>query len=256
MDYMYPWSEKECRDAYSDVILKIAMSAYAQIDGEALLLENEKSQLDPELQMPPEKLRELERLLARERRKANVASLRRSLYAITTRVAVVFFAVFIVLSSAVVASADLRKAIYSLLIETTERYTQITPSKDKSAFIDPDVYSWPGAFAPTYLPPGYVLDETFGVITGPISHTSIYRNGDLKILISQASAGDLLEVRIDTENADIVQTILINESFAQLVVKNGRTTIVWSVGDTVLEVSTTDTTEAAIEVASNIYVIR
>ena len=72
------------------------------------------------------------------------------------------FVVIVSVSSVVVASADIREVvtdiIYHLVFEENEKYTKISVA-ETTDFINPELYDWEGAYAPTYMPKGFEFGE-------------------------------------------------------------------------------------------------
>lgn len=128
-------------------------------------------------------------------------------------------------SSVVVASADIREVvtdiIYHLVFEENERYTKISPAKTND-FIDPELYDWEGAYAPTYMPEGFEFSSRDDLNK---CHSVEYSNGNQIIAISQFTDNTY---NIDTENASKITYTNINSSEAIIVTKDDYSAISWS----------------------------
>lgn len=159
--------------------------------------------------------------------------------------------VAISLSSVVVVSAEVREAVaeflYDIVCETTDKYTEITIG-EKSGFVDPELYDWPGAYAPTYMPEGYVFDEK---VSSEVDHDILYRNGENIIIIGQFIS---THFRVDSEGAELVEEIKIGNSKALLIINDGITSVNWSSGETMLTVSGNGDSDEIVKVAKSIEI--
>lgn len=135
------------------------------------------------------------------------------------------FVVIVSVSSVVVASADIREVvtdiIYHLVFEENEKYTKISVAEDME-FIDPELYDWEGAYAPTYMPEGFEFLERTDIQN---KHVISYSNLKNIIIIIQFANG---EYKIDTENAEFVEYTTINGSDAIVIGKDDYFSICWS----------------------------
>lgn len=162
------------------------------------------------------------------------------------------FVVIVSVSSVVVASADIREVvtdiIYHLVFEENERYTIISAAEE-TEFIDPELYDWEGAYAPTYMPEGFEFVERTDVKN---KHSISYLNLQNYITITQFANSSY---KIDTENAEKIDHITINGSNAIVVNKEKSTTICWSSGQMMIWVRGNIDQEKLIRIAENIKII-
>ncbi len=195
----------------------------------------------------------IEKLFKKKERKENTAILLKFAKKGFVFAASFFFVIVLSLSSVVVAFADVREyvkeTIYNLVYLHDEKYTQISVGQ-ASNFIDSEYYDWNGAYAPTYLTAGYVYDSKFDA---PGNHSIIYTNGDKTIVFAQFETSNF---NIDTENANIIETIIINESEALLVIKGEEVSIGWNIGDTMLYINGYESREEIIKIADGIKIIK
>lgn len=248
-----PWNTDDCQNAYDELMVKIAMSSYAEIEGRRLMEENEIYKELPEFQLSDETFRKIEKLLDKATRKLGFRTFGKTAYQLTSRVAVVFLIVFIGFSTTVMVNADFRGVIYDLLISSDERYIEIQPADNSESFVDYSVYDWDGAYAPTMIPTGYKLGP---VESMELYHLVTYIRKDGKVIeFEQFQIDPSTATRVDTEDSELSQSIMINDSIGHLVVKGEWITIYWTISDTLLSVSTDDSKETATEVARSIMLI-
>lgn len=135
------------------------------------------------------------------------------------------FVVIVSVSSVVVASADIREVvtdiIYHLVFEENERYTIISAAEE-TEFIDPELYDWEGAYAPTYMPKGFEFVER---VDFKDKHSISYLNLHNYITITQFTNSSY---KVDTENAIEIKYTKINNSDALIVIKENQNIVSWS----------------------------
>ena len=103
--------------------------------------------------------------------------------------------------------------------------------EEEYTFVDPELYDWEGAYAPTYIPNGYLHSEIIDIENEKII---IYSKEETEIIFSQ-SVNTTIE-KIDTEDAEIVKKIIIGDSEGLFVVKGDVTSIFWSSEETLLSI--------------------
>ena len=245
------WTKEQCAEAYDDLMIKIGLSSLAEIEGRELLAENERLKATPEYAVTPEDKKKIRRTVERELRRKSFKKVTGKVYRVTSHVAVVFLAVSILFSSTMIVSAEFRNAIYKMVFTTEPRYTLIElDSRTDMEFVDSEVYTWEHAFAPTVMPSGYSVEE---VLETSITHNVIYTNPNGgKITFFQNSGKGKSTMQIDTENAQLVQNVFVNDSEALLVSKNGLQQLVWRVGGSMLHLASTESTDTLLAIAKGI----
>lgn len=249
------WDKQQCIEAYEDLMIKIAMSSYAEIEGEELLEENEQLKGSPQFQLTPEIEAKIRRIAQRQKIRKSVYRLGKGFYAVTNKVAMIFLAIFILFSTTMAVSAEFRSAIYQLVFAYEKRYTlvELDHATDLE-FVDSEIYTWEHAFAPTMMPQGYIVED---VLETSLLHMVIYTNNDGGYIdFSQSSNNSTGTIRVDTEDAQLVQTVQINDSEGLLVNKNERNTLVWRVGNAMLAIESNENIETMIAIAQNIKLLK
>ena len=207
---MYNLSEKAIAEKYEDLLFTKVMALYAAEESEKILSEIENEE--------PADPKNIEKIYSKTERRENFSNLWKVSKKLITFAAMVVFVAVVSLSSVVVASAEAREAvaeaIYHLVLRKTDRYTEVSIG-NSTGFIDPELYDWEGAYAPTYMAPGYKFSKLEKL---PSQKISTYYKNDKYVSFLQSS-GSVFHV--DTEDVDVFKKININESDAIYVEKNG-----------------------------------
>lgn len=206
-------SEKEINEKYEDLLFTKVMALYAEEKSEKIL-----SEIEDEEPADPKKI---EKIYSKTERRENLSVFWKISKKLITVAAMVVFVAVISISSVVVASANARTAVaetlYKMLYETTEHYTEIN-SEDPLTY-DKNRDEMVGKYVPTYIPEGFEMTEKYDI---PGQYIAVYSKGEKSIIFMQTSPGSY---RVDSENAQVMQDIIINDSEALLIVKDGLTTV-------------------------------
>ena len=244
---MLDFRELSIQEEYEDLVFRKVMAIYVQKEGKQILSEikgESDSAVDPQ---------KIEKLYNRQERKENWHTILKFAKKAMSIAAMIVFVTVVSLSSVVVASADVRKAladaIYHLAYEDYDRYTEIKLG-ETTGFVDGEQFDWEGAYAPTYVPEGFVLDKLSKYETRIVAE---YLRDSEYIVFSQAYQSI---TQIDSENAEINEMIQIGDSDGLLVVKNGMTDILWSRGDTVFHLYGMGETNEMVKMAESIKLVK
>jgi|GEM_PF-343783 len=256
------WTRSQCMEAFDELLIKIALSSFAELEGREFLKENEQLKKEPEFQLPPDHEKMIRNAIKKHDRKKNFVLVRKATSKIITRVAVVFLTLAIGFGTTMTVSAEFRRIIYNLILTQTERYTQVEINREYTEFVDSDAYIRPGytgsTFAPTVMPTGY---EVKSVEDLDSIFTVEYSNGKNDINFTQIKISTNGGIRVDTEDAQRVETIMIGDSEALLVVKESdigvNSKVVWRIGDYLLSLlSYENNPDELIVIAQNIKLMK
>ena len=224
-------SKRDIQEEYEDLVFRKVMAIYVENESRQILAE---IKAEKESNNEPVDTKVVEKLYDKKERRENLSILWKYSKKVVSFAAMIVFVAIVSLSSAVVAFADVREAVvdalYHLIYEENERYTQVAVG-ESTGFIDPENYYWDGAYAPTYIPNGYLYSEIIDIENEKII---IYSNEENEIIFSQ-SVKTTIE-KIDTEGAEIVEKIIIGDSEGLFVVKGEITSIFWSSEETLLSI--------------------
>ncbi|MBR2639848.1 MAG: DUF4367 domain-containing protein [Oscillospiraceae bacterium] len=215
---MYNLSEKAIAEKYEDLLFTKVMALYAAEESEKILSEIENEE--------PADPKNIEKIYSKTERRENLSTIWKVSKKLITFAAMVVFVAVVSLSSVVVASAEAREAvaeaIYHLVLRKTDRYTEVSIG-NSTGFIDPEIYDWEGAYGLTFVPDAYKFKEKKSAGT---KNVIIYESNNGHFTFSQSNGNPI--ARVDTEDAENVETIIINESEALLVEKDGFVIITWN----------------------------
>lgn len=253
MNYECPLSKNRLQEEQEELLLKMALVRYFEREDANLRAAVAECPDLPEDRESAEHA--VDRAMRQQHWKVVGQKVWRASAKVVTRAAVVFLTFFVFLTTAFVASAPVRDAIYKILFSHEDRYTlvQIDPTVS-DAFIDADLYTWEHCFAPTYLPKGYKL-TTFDDIAGNMLIVR-YEKGKNFIQINQAPANVQSSIHIDSENAQTTKPITIGNSEGIYNLKDGKTQIVWQVGGCLVDVISNEDTDEVIKVAQGVQLLR
>ena len=246
-------SQNSLQEEYEDLVFKKVMDAHCEKESREILdeIENEADRQEPDMKL-------FNRLMRKSQSKQTLKTVVVVFKKTLVYVSVFFFVCVLSFSSVLAVSAEAREyvkeALYHLIFEYDERYTAVGVG-NPTGFVDPHLYTWEGAYAPTYIPEGYVYSEEYSDLDYDSGTAFTVYCKDAKIIVFTQS-NDSSIAYVDTENADRVEHIVIGESEALLVEKNGSTTITWSCGSKMLMVDGNDVTAEIIKVAEGIKIFK
>lgn len=243
-------SKKDIQEEYEDLVFRKVMAIYVENESKQILAE---IKAEKESNNEPIDTKVVEKLYDKKERRENLSILWEYSKKVVSFAAMIVFVAIVSLSSAVVAFADVRETvtdiIYHLVFAENELYTRVEIG-EPTGFIDAEIYDWENAYGLTYVPDGFNLS---GVYKYPGQSIIDYgkENEYFSFLQAQEASAD-----VDTENAQIVERIVINNSEGLLVVKNDLTTVVWSEGNIYMTIIGNVPTEEIINMAENIKKIK
>lgn len=247
-EYGYKLSSKSLGESSEDLLFREAMAVLCEDESREIAAEKDEYDFTER----ERRLKEAYSLISAQSRKETFKKVLRFSKKVLTAAAMVLFVAVVSVVSVVVASADVREYVhesfYSLLYEEKlGGYTKIEVAPNYN-FINPELYDWAGAFAPTYMTEGFVFSNIYSMDG---QHTVNYCKGNFFISIVQSSNGS---AKLNTENAEL-EDIIIGESKGLLARSDDWCCVIWSVGNMMLSVSGTAPVNEIIEVANGIKII-
>lgn len=235
-------------NAFDELMLSIAVSSYAEAEGEALLCELAEIKNNADLQPPESERKQIARIIRRRNAGRNMRDAGKAALKLSRSVSLVFMVCFMAFSASFVVSAQVREMVYRLVLRHERQYTLVRLETVMESVVTEGIYTWENAYAPTKLPAGYHLEEVLDLIS---SNAVIYKNADgREITFWQFEDGN---IQVDSEDADVVQTININGKDALLVVKNGLTSITWGEdAGALINILSEESTSVTIAVAESV----
>ena len=244
-------SKKEIQEEYEDLVFRKVMAIYVQKEGKQILSEIEEEKKNDDTVVDS---KAIIKLYDKKERKENLNILWKYSKKLINFTAMIVFVAIISLSSAVVAFADVREAVaealYHLMLEENDDYTRVSVG-DSSNFINPEVYDWEGAYAPTYMPEDFYFTDKIYTGTG---YYITYSKEEKYILFYQDNSS--VAGNLDTEDAEIVEKITIGDSEGIYIFKQGYTIVSWNMGDTLFILEGTADTGEMVEIARSIKILK
>jgi len=241
-------TNKQLNEDYEDLIFKKVMSIHCEEESKEILEEIARNKTE---NISGHK--EVNKIFNQLDRRDNIKTLANIAKKGFLFAASFVFVVIVSVSSVVVASAEVRETVtdilYHLVFEENEKYTKISAG-ETTGFIDPELYDWEGAYAPTYMPEGFEFVEK---IISPDEKVIVYSNGTDAITFIQMEKASY---RIDTENAEDIKYFDINGSEAVFVKKYPEVQLNWLSGKTMLWIHGTISEEELLKFAKNIKILK
>lgn len=243
---------------FEDDLFNLALLGLLEIEGRALVQEDERLRksggYDDIPEAPKSELAKIERMLRRQQIKKKVTNACKRIAPVFTKIAV-FFMVFWIGAGAVFAtSAEAREMLYQLIVEQYEKYSVIEPDWNADELpADAQEYLAAGAVAiPTYVPDQFKLAEIESGIYSVNAYYEGVDQSDLFLSFKQIVSSDSDILKIDTENADSIQNVMIGDSLGMIVQKEQTVQIVWNIGNRVFFVLTNAEYEDALQFAAGV----
>lgn len=226
--------KEKLRDNYEDALFALLMESVMEEEGKKLLQENERLKADPEFEVPEEASRRCVKAIKKAFAKKNGKAAGKVIYRTFSKVAVVAVLCGLLFTAAYAAIPDVRVKTLNLLIETSDVATRLTIAGEGSAAnmgkprpgaAEGGVillgYQFPDA------PDGFVLNSARSG-SGAMTAWSFFQNENgatIEYLVHSFPTETPLEV--DSEDADLVLDIMVQNHAGMLVKKGNRTDIAW-----------------------------
>lgn len=205
---------------YNEQVLKEAMKKIIEEENEEIFKEMEIAKTIPEIQV---KEGEAEAFV--EKYMSKKSNKKKTLM----RVASIAVAVLVCFSAVTLSVDGFRNRFTEFLSNfSNSDHASVDIGNSKN---DELLLSYKGQYVPTYIPEGYTVTEV--VNEKSMCSLTLENESNMFIMITEQSAN--IKSRMDTEGADSVENIEINNMKGLLVVKNGVTSIVLASDSTVLD---------------------
>jgi len=227
-----PMDENKLREEYEEALIKLAMSSFAEREGQRLMRENEELKNDPLYQPTAEAERKFKRTINRHYYKQKTRNFLQTSYQHLNKVAIAFLITLILLATSVLTVEAVRIKVLNFFINVQQEYTEIG-LKEKSGeenleeedMISKNVPSnWKNTYAPLDIPAGYSINNS---VNEDNFKTIEYANGRNEMIIYQQFDEQVIS-NIDTEKADSIKEITVQGQKGLLINKDGKRTITWS----------------------------
>lgn len=243
---------RQVYEQYEEALFRLAINQLAEERGKELQSTKEPLQSLPESRPSEAALHRFSKQLDAYMLQQQAPARKRKVYRVLHRVAVAVLAIFVVLGTAMTTVEAFRSKVMNLWLDIQPQYTIFRLKEADPGSIGSDlVIDWTNAYVPTYIPEEYRI--------GSISIKEATRE-----LVFEHSAGLIIYMEmqgssgpvIDTENADRVETVTINDHSGTLVEKNGMTTIVWGMEGRLFLIQALTESKVALRVARGVRFVK
>ena len=218
-----------------DELFNLALLGLLEIEGKKLITEYKQlEEMGESVSPPAAQVNRIEKMIRRSKRKKAVLFSIQKISPIISKIAVWFMVFILGTGTVVFASADIREALYQLIVEQHERYSQIELQQGEEN--NAEYISNAASYVPSYVPDQMELDQ-IEKLRYSVNASYIGKdNEDLYLTFRQIDPTGSAEIRVDTENANRIESVAIGSSEGLLVEKDGSIQIVWNADGTVLTV--------------------
>ncbi len=205
---------------YNEQVLKEAMKKIVEEEHKELLKEMEIAKTIPEIQVKEGEAEAfVEKYMPRKSNKKKTLM----------RVASIAVAVLVCFSAVTLSVDGLRNRFTEFLSNfSNSDHASVDIGNSKN---DELLLSYKGQYVPTYIPEGYVISD---VSNDKVMCSLTLESEEGKVIILSEQSADV-KTRMDTEGADSVENIEVNNMKGLLVIKNGVTNIVIASDSIVLD---------------------
>lgn len=247
----YQLSEAVLNEELADLAFKKVMARYCEIESEKILEEMELRK-EEEKEQESVDVSKVDKLFSSVERKDNIKSVFSASRKIFAAVASIILICAISVSSAIIASAEVRDYVFELVFTEMEKYTDIQiVKKGPSA----EALHSEMEYIPTYIPSGFTLnkDKSYSDKNGSSLQ---YTNNKMFLVFEYCDADSYDEIHVDTENAYGSRNIEISGNPAIVYYKeysyNGLKYIIWQINDSVFVIRSNAELDILIKFAEGI----
>jgi len=244
-------TRKELYETYEDSLFQLVMHDAAEKEGRLFLEEKEKLKSDPEFMLSREAVEKFSKLLDARLKNTRAYAGKQRLGQVFNRAAIALLIMLVILGATVVSVEAVRVRVLNFFMDIQQEYTSFQ-LKDSSDVVDGNtIIDWRQAYVPTYIPEGYEVNTT--------SQNDNYKKIEFKnaqgSIINYMELSSAHQPTVDTENADLFETITINGHEGALVVKNSLVTVIWAMNDRIFIIQGKIDRDMAVKMAEGVKYI-
>jgi len=202
--------------------------------------------------MSQEAVEKFDKLLDARLKKSRAYDGKQRLWQAFNRVAIALLIMLVVLGVTVVSVEAVRVRVLNFFMDIQQEYTSFQ-LKDSSGVAEggDTIADWRQAYVPTYIPEGFEVSDVF---EGKLSKDIEFKNAQGS-LINYMELSESTKTAVDTENADLFETITINGHEGALVVKNSLVTVIWAMNDRIFIIQGKIDRDMAVKMAEGVKYI-
>ncbi len=239
---------KQLYDEYEHALFRMLVHKAAESEGEELLALRDTLNRLPDSGPPEESLQRFAQQLDTHLKQEQAGMRRRKLMRGLSRVAAVVLAIGVLFFTAMSSVKAFRVRVMNLWMEIRPEFTTFgLKEAGPDVGASDQVVDWTKAHVPTYIPEGFKITD---VSIRETERTLTYFNGTDYLLYHQLD--EFSFPAIDTENAEINETVDINGHRGTLVYKNRVSAVIWEMDGYLFTVHIWADPDTALKVARGV----
>lgn len=241
-------------EEYEDGLWKVIMRNYAEKEGKELLEETKSIKDDPQFQPSAAERKKYHKLLDGELRKNKIRSLAKISKKILSRIAIFVLVLIIGFAVMFTTISAFRIKVLDFLLTFEKEYTSVRLGE--AGFDEIIASGFKNTYVPTYIPAGFRIYEISNMGE---SKTITYINDNItdeRRFIDYCEWDSSMTSNIDTENANIIKPITINENDGIFVLKGDIATVSWSNDEKLFVIIAYINEEEIIKMAESVIFIK
>ena len=236
-------------EEHIDSVWGLIMYDYSEAKGEEYLKENEEVKNDSHYAPTPETTERFIKMINGFFRERKLQWLAAKSLKILNKAGIVFIVLTVAFALAFFTVEAFRVEVLNFLLTSEKEFTSVQLEK-----IEPGnniTANFRNAYMPSYIPAGYWLVNEIDMGD---SKTIEYANDEGKFIrFSESNHTGI--INIDTEDADIVKSIKINESEGIFVSKNDKVTVSWTYDNRIFVISAQISEKEIVQIAESVVFI-
>lgn len=247
------FSRGKLKDDYEDALFRLIMTDYARAEGEVFLRENGELSKNLESHVTPAELRKFQRMMYWVFRKRAAKAALKNVYNTLNKAAIYFVLASVLAVGLTMSVQAIRINVLNFLVSFEEEYASIQIGEGNgSGIIGENLHvTWRDAYVPTYIPDGFKITK----LTNEQEFKAInYMHEDGRTLFYYVLA-PTFESNVDTENAQRVESTVIQGYEALFVEKHERCTIAWVMNGLIFQISGNVSEEELHQIAEGVIFI-
>lgn len=243
-------NKQKLYDDYEDSLFRLVMNEVAEKEGMLFKKENEILKNDPEYMPSQKAVKKFKKQLNAYYRRNRFKRLYNT--KVINKVAVAVLVFVVVFTTTMVTADAFRIKILNLLTHIEDKYMsfQLTDSSDENKL----GIEWKDSYAPTYIPKGYDVSDSYLSDTLKKVIFKSKQDKDSYILYMESGASNTLEV--DTEGASLVESVKVNQTEGTIVTKGSLINIIWEMDNRIFVVEGPIDKEELIKVAKSVKFLK
>ena len=243
-------NKQKLYDDYEDSLFRLIMNEVAEKEGMLFEKENEILKNDPEYMPSQKAVKKFKKQLNACHRRNLIKKLH--IAKAINKIAVVVLIMVVVFTTAMVSADAFRIEVLNYLIHMEDKYTsfRLIDSSDRIKL----GIEWKDSYAPTYVPKGYEVSDSYLSDTFKKVIFQNKQDKDSYILYTESGASNTLAV--DTEEASLIEAVKINQTEGTAVTKGSLISVIWEMGNHIFVIEGPIDKEELVKVAESVKIYK